>query len=64
MVTLTAGSSPAAVPASPPSVGVASLVGEAITFSVTVGADVLTVNVCGLLLPVLPAVSFCIAWAV
>ena len=56
--------SPAAVPASPPSVGVASPVGVAIGFSVTAGAAVFTVNVRERLLPVLPAVSFCIAWAV
>src|SRR5438105_2848311 len=57
MVTLTAGWSPAAVPASPPSVGVALFVGDATGFSVTGGGVVSTTNVRGLLLPALPAVS-------
>ena len=33
-------------------------------FSVTAGATVFMVNVRDALLPTLPAVSFCIAWAV
>src|SRR5439155_13048899 len=63
-VTLTAWSSPLAVPTSPSSVGVESLVGVCTEFIVTTGGVVSTVNVRGVLLPVLPVVSLWLACAV
>src|SRR5436305_7337927 len=64
IATNTVSPSPLEVPAAPSSVRPAALAGEATGFMVTLGAAVSMTKVTALLSPVLPALSFCVAWAV
>ncbi len=66
MFTVTDALSPATLPAAPLYVGVVSFVrvASAGKVSVTNGAVVSTMNVCAALVPLFPAASLCVAWAV
>jgi hypothetical protein len=66
MFTVTDALSPVRLPAAPLYVGVVSLVRvpSAGRVSVTTGAVVSTTNVFAALVPLLPAASLCVAWAV